>query len=116
MLHKDLNVWKMSMAMVVKIYKLSDKLPTDQKFILGQHIQKTALSVPSNIAEGAGRASKKELMRYLDIASGSLTELETQLIIINDLDYYNTKDLLEQDITIIRKMLYKLKYSLSLKD
>ena len=70
------------------------------------------MSVPSNIAEGAGRSSKKEYKRFLDIASGSLSELETQLILIEKLGFGKTESLIAKEVTIIRKMLYRLKKSL----
>ena len=112
MLHKDLEVWQRSMDLALKIFKLAPRLPKEQNFILSKHIQKTALSVPSNIAEGFGRTSERELLRFLDIANGSLIELETQLMLIRDLEYCDTTDLIDQDIVVIRKMLYKLKRSI----
>ena len=110
--HKDLDVWKNSMQLVLKIYKWIDLLPNGEKFGLISQIKRSAVSIPSNIAEGAGRSSTKELIRFLDIASGSLSELETQLILVNKLNFYNTSVLIDTDIVVIRKMLFRLKKAL----
>ena len=112
MIHKDLHVWQRSMDLATKIYQLVESLPKSSGFVLKQQLQKTSLSVPSNIAEGAGRTTQKELLRFLDIATGSLTELETQLILVKNLNYFDTSELIDEDITAIRKMLYKLKRSI----
>ena len=75
-------------------------------------MKRSAVSVPSNIAEGAGRSSTKEFIRFLDIANGSFSELETQLIIAQKLNYSETEALVENELTVIRKMIYRLKQSL----
>jgi len=113
MTHKDLEVWKRSIDLVIKIYGLSKKIPSDEKYGLISQIKRSSVSVPSNIAEGAGRSSKKEFIRFIDIANGSLSELETQLFIIDKLGFSSTNEIIEEDITIIRKMLYRLKKSLN---
>jgi len=112
MTHKDLEVWKRSIDLVIKIYDLSKRLPSDEKFGLLSQIKRSSISIPSNIAEGAGRKSTKEYLRFLDIANGSLSELETQLIIIEKLNYQKTDDLINVELTTIRKMLYRLRQSL----
>jgi len=112
MTHKDLEVWKRSIDLVIKIYDLSKRLPSDEKFGLLSQIKRSSISTPSNIAEGAGRKSTKEYLRFLDIANGSLSELETQLIIIEKLNYQKTDDLINVELTTIRKMLYRLRQSL----
>ncbi len=113
MTHKNLNVWKESIELVIEIYEITNNLPSDEKYNLVSQIKRSAVSIPSNIAEGASRNSTKEFIRFLDIANGSLSELETQLIIIEKMNFYNTKKLIEQRIIPIRKMLYRLKKSLN---
>lgn len=80
--YKDLKVWEKGMQLVEIVYFLSKKLPYDEKFGLISQIKRCSISIPSNIAEGAGRNSKKEFIHFLSIANGSTTELETQLILI----------------------------------
>jgi len=113
MTHKDLELWKLSIDLVIKIYDLAKHLPDDEKYGITAQIKRCAISIPSNIAEGAGRNSSKEFIRFLDIANGSLSELETQLIIIQRLGFYQSMHIIDNDLTIIRKMIYKLKKSLS---
>ena len=115
MTHRDLEVYKVSMDLVMKIYELSGSLPTDEKFGLVSQIRRSAVSIPSNISEGAARSSTKEFIRFLDIANGSLSELETQLTIIERLGLGKTEALISNDITSIRKMIYRLKQSLNKK-
>ena len=79
--HKNLDVWKKSIALVKDVYNITKGFPDDEKFGIVNQIRRAAVSIPSNIAEGCGRCSDKELLRFLDIANGSLAELETQLII-----------------------------------
>ncbi|APG60433.1 four helix bundle protein [Christiangramia salexigens] len=115
MTHRDLEVYKVSMDLVMKIYELSGLLPTDEKFGLVSQIRRSAVSIPSNISEGAAKSSTKEFIRFLDIANGSLSELETQLTIIERLGLAKTEALLSNDIISIRKMIYRLKQSLNKK-
>lgn len=84
--YKDLKVWEKGMILVEHVYFLAKHLPDDEKFGLVSQIKKCSISIPSNIAEGAGRNSKKEFVRFLSIANGSTTELETQLLLIKRLD------------------------------
>ena len=104
--HKDLKVWEKSMDLVVSTYKLSSHFPSEEKFGLTSQMRRAAVSVPSNIAEGAARNSTKEYIRFLYISLGSLSELETQFLISKRLDYLS--DVLEEAITEIRKMLLGL--------
>ena len=112
MTHKDLEVWKKSMDLVEDVYKLMKQLPESEKYGLISQIKRSSISIPSNIAEGAGRASTKEFIRYLDIATGSLSELETQLLLLDKLGFCSPEENLNEEIQTIGKMLYGLKLSL----
>ena len=112
MTHKDLEVWKKSMDLVEDFYKLMKQLPKSEKYGLISQIKRSSISIPSNIAEGAGRASTKEFIRYLDIARGSLSELETQLLLLDRLGFCSPEENLNEEIQTISKMLYGLKLSL----
>ena len=79
--YRDLNVWKESMELAKVIYELCKKLPEDERFGLSSQMQRAAVSVPSNIAEGHGRGSDSEFKRFLQIANGSRCELQTQLLL-----------------------------------
>ncbi|MBW2300197.1 MAG: four helix bundle protein [Deltaproteobacteria bacterium] len=85
--HHSLKVWKRSVDYVVKIYKLTEGFPKDEQYGLSSQMRRAALSIASNIAEGAGRNSKNEFRQFLSIAQGSVSELETQLIIAEKLSY-----------------------------
>ena len=83
--HHDLEVWKRSIRYVTTIYQLTESFPSVEKFGLTSQIRRSAVSIPSNIAEGAARHSDKEFLRFLYISLGSIAELETQIIISNNL-------------------------------
>lgn len=110
--HKDLEVWKKSMDLVSNIYKITDSFPNKELYGLTNQIRRAAVSVPSNIAEGAARSSKKEFIQFLYIALGSLSELETQIIIANRLEYLNNLDTLLEDLKFVQKLINGLIYYL----
>lgn len=112
---KELDVWKKSVDLAVKIYRLTKDFPKEERFGLINQMNRSVVSVASNIAEGAGRNSKGEFKQFLGIAIGSLYELETQLIIAKEIEYASTVDLdsISQDIDEISKMLAGLKKSLN---
>ncbi len=112
--HHDLDVWKKSILLVTEIYKVTESYPKSELYGLTNQIRRCAVSVPSNIAEGAARASAKEFSQFLSIALGSIAEVETQLIVSNNLKYLekNNLDLLLDDIVTIRKMIVGLKKSI----
>ena len=90
--HKDLTVWKKSMNLVILIYKVTGQFPKEELFGLTSQMRRAAVSIPSNIAEGHGRHSEKELIRFLYISLGSASELETQILLSNKLDFLNGED------------------------
>jgi four helix bundle protein len=113
--HHDLDVWKNSIQFVTLIYKSTESFPNSEVYGITNQVRRSAVSIPSNIAEGAARTSTKEFSLFLSIALGSIAELETQLIISNNLDFLpktNFDSILENIITI-RKMTVGLKKSLS---
>lgn len=108
--HRELDVWKKSIDFVTKLYKETVDFPKQEVYGITNQIRRAAISIPSNIAEGAARDSNKEYIRFLYIALGSIAEIETQLIIANNLHYFDDeafKDL-EEDRDEIARMLYGL--------
>ena len=85
--HHELLAWQEAIKLVKDVYKITDKFPTSEKFGLTNQIRRAAVSVPSNIAEGAARNTRKEFINFLSISRGSLSEVETQLIIAKELGY-----------------------------
>ena len=108
--HEDLDVWKLSMDLVVDVYKMTAKFPSEEKFGLVNQLRRAAVSVPSNIAEGAARKSDKEYIQFLYIALGSLAEIETQLIISKRLGFSDSDEPLNQTRIIKSKLLNFIKY------
>ena len=85
--HYRLEAWKEAMVLVKSVYEISRHFPPEERYGLTAQIQRSAVSVPSNIAEGAARSGAREFAQSLNIARGSLSELETQLLIAVDLGY-----------------------------
>ncbi len=114
--YRDLHVWQRSIELVATIYQMTKAFPDDERFGLTNQIRRSAVSIPSNTAEGFGRLSTGDYARFLTIARGSLLELETQLIIAQRLDYLQTDfDQLWKEMQIIGRMLYKLLISVQQK-
>ena len=103
--HRDLNVWKESIKLVKKAYTLSADFPTSEQFGLTSQLRRAVVSIPSNIAEGCGRNSDKELIRFCWIAMGSLSEVDTQLVIAKELGYVNDTKEIDASISTVRKLL-----------
>lgn len=102
--HKKLKAWQLAMDIVVDVYKASGKFPSDERFGLISQMRRSAVSVPSNVVEGAGRQSKKEFVNFLHIAQRSLSELDTQLELAKRLEFIDEitwkdldKKLIEED-------------------
>jgi len=103
--HKDLDVWKKSMDLVETIYRLTLKFPDAEKFGLTSQMRRAAVSIPSNIAEGSARKGDKELIHFLHIALGSLSELETQYLIAIKLEFIKNDAAFELQMTEVKKLL-----------
>jgi len=110
--HKDLDVWKRSMDLVTEVYKLTQKWPVEEKYGLTAQLRRAAVSIPSNIAEGSARGSTADFSRFLNIAQGSLAEVETQLEIACRVDLVDRASLFTNEIISLRRMLSGLKKSL----
>ncbi len=106
--HKDLDVWRDSIELVTKIYKLVQYFPKEEKFGLVDQIKRAAISVPSNIAEGAARSSKREFIQFLYISLGSLAELETHLIIAKNLGFLDDKNKIFCNLEKVKSLLLGL--------
>ncbi|WP_291088949.1 four helix bundle protein [Empedobacter sp. UBA7494] len=110
--HKELKVWQESMNLVVEIYKITNHFPKEELYALTSQMKRSAVSIPSNIAEGAGRQSQAEFIRFLYIALGSVSELETQLEIAFRLGFIGNLIQFQKSINYIKSMLSKLIKSL----
>jgi len=104
--HKDLDVWKKAIEFVTMIYRMTSNFPKEEIYGLINQLRRAAVSIPSNISEGAARNSDKELLQYLYISRASVVEIETQLIIAHNLNYLKNEDLfiIEQLKSIIRML------------
>jgi four helix bundle protein len=112
--YRDLVVWKKATELVIQIYELTEKFPRSEIYGLTSQMRRTAISIPSNIAEGRRRGSKKEFLRFLLNAYGSGAELETQLEIAKklsktkNLDYNKVCSLLEEIMKMLNRMIKML--------
>ncbi|MBT0607880.1 four helix bundle protein [Aequorivita echinoideorum] len=112
---RELEIWKNGIFIVEKIYEISVKLPIDERFGLKSQITRAAISIPSNIAEGCSRNSEIEFKRFLEIAMGSLFEVETQLTICIRLDFLQETELndlfqiLNSEAKMINSLITKIK-------
>jgi len=104
--HKDLDVWKESIILVKDVYTLTKLFPKDEIYGLTSQMRRCAVSIPSNIAEGSARNYDKEFIQFLYISLGSLSELETQLIISIEINYINEYNFAK--LEKIKKMLLGL--------
>ncbi|MCU7694592.1 four helix bundle protein [Haoranjiania flava] len=110
--HKDLNVWKAAMDMVVTLYDITATFPSTEIYGLTSQIRRAAVAIPSNISEGCARKGSAELTRFLYISLGSLAEIETQLEIAVRLGYIADFHQIEEKIIYIRRMIVNLIKSL----
>jgi four helix bundle protein len=115
--YRELKVWKKSYNLCVKIYRITKGFPLEERYVLTSQIRRSALSIPSNIAEGYGRKTKPDYIRILYIAYGSVCELDTQILLAGDLKYLqtNVRDDFNQDISEVEIMLKALIRSLEIR-
>ena len=105
MYHRDLNVWKESIELVKLVYQMIEDFPQNEQYALSDQIRRAAVSIPSNIAEGCGRETNKELYHFCNVASGSLAELETQMVIAQELGYVSDLTLFNEKVVVLQKLL-----------
>ncbi|PJE57480.1 MAG: four helix bundle protein [Candidatus Portnoybacteria bacterium CG10_big_fil_rev_8_21_14_0_10_38_18] len=114
--YKDLIVWQKSVELVVAVYALTDKFPKSEIYGLTSQMRRCAVSIPSNIAEGRRRGTKKDYCQFLTVAYGSGAELETQIEIAKrlsfskNLDYKKVDSLLNEVMRMLNKMTSELKF------
>ena len=105
---KELKIWTKALELSVRVYKVTALFPKEDRFGLISQIKRSAVSIPSNIAEGAGRNSEKEFLYFLSVANGSAYELQTQLLISNKLNFLKDEvlDSMLKELDEIQKMNY----------
>ena len=108
--HHRLDVWKRSIEFAEKIYKLASSFPKLEEYGLGSQLKRAAISVPSNIAEGAARQSRREFVQFLYIAAGSASEIDTHIELASRVGYVSEeiKANLDAELEIISKMISSL--------
>ena len=113
--HRKLDVWKKSMLLAKDIYSATSSFPKSEEYGLTSQLRRAAVSVPSNLAEGAARRGNKEFRQFINIAQGSLSELDTQLDLANMLGYLDQQlhKRLVSEVTDISKMLFGLAKSVA---
>ena len=107
---RDLMVWQKSMALLTRLYRQTNRFPADEKYGLVSQMRRSAVSIPSNIAEGYGRRATGDYLRFLQIAIGSVYELQTQLEISRNLKFMNDKNYtaLNEGLCEVERMLSSL--------
>ena len=112
---RKLDIWIKSVSLVTDVYKLTNTFPSQERFGLISQMQRAAVSVPTNIAEGSAKSSNKDFARFLEISIGSLLELETELLISFNLEYVNLEkhSVLQNQIVELQKMITGFKNKLN---
>jgi len=107
---RELDVWKDSILLVKEVYLLAENLPNSEKYGLKSQILRCVVSIPANIAEGCAKDSQKDFVRFLQISLGSAFELETHLIICEELSFIDSKNisLMNQKINVLQKRITSL--------
>ncbi len=104
---KEIIAWKKYRKLVIDVYKLTGKFPMDERFALTNQVKRAAISISSNIAEGAGRKTNKDFARFLDFSLGSAYELESQLLNAQDLKFITDDDykIIYEQISEVQKLI-----------
>ena len=110
--YQKLEAWRMAMGLVEEVYKGTQSFPKEELFGLTSQIRRAAVSIPSNIAEGASRAGSKEFLQFLHIARGSASELETQLLLAEKLGYLLASEDQMASLTSVKRLINGLIRSL----
>ena len=116
--HEDLGVWRLGVELAKDLYVLTEKLPDKEKYRLIDQLCRAAISIPSNIAEGSSRKSRKDFMRFLAIALGSLAEVKTQIILAVELRYILPEQIkaIQTKANMLGKKIHALYNALERKD
>ncbi len=114
---RELKVWQKSYDLCLEVFRITKMFPGEERYVLSSQMRRSALSIPSNIAEGYGRKTRADYIRILYIAYGSVCELDTQIVLAGDLNYIQTnkQNILNQEISEIEIMLKALIRSLEKK-
>ncbi len=110
--HYKLEAWKRAREPVLSVYRITQAFPKEEMFGLAAQLRRAAVSIPSNIAEGAARAGEREFAQFLNIARGSISELETQLLIATDLGYIKSDDPLFELVDFVSRLITGLRKSI----
>ena len=110
--YTDLEVWQKAMDLTEEVYKLTRTFPKEEIYGLTSQIRRAAVSIPSNIAEGASRAGSREFLQFLHIARGSSSELETQLILAERIGFFSNSQEMFSKLTSVKQLINGLIRSL----
>jgi four helix bundle protein len=110
--HKELRVWRAAIGLAKDVYRHTHLLPAAEQYGLCSQLRRAVVSIPANIAEGAARGSSRDFARFVAIAQGSLAELETHLLLVQELYSVETTPSLSAQIVSIRRMLIRLRNTL----
>jgi four helix bundle protein len=113
---RNLNIWLKSVELVTEIYRVTENLPKVERFGLIAQLQRAAVSIPANIAEGSAKSSNRDFARFLEIALGSSFELETELLVSKNLNYISEEIYcnFQNNLVELQKMITKFKETLQL--
>ena len=108
--HRNLDVWKRSIALTKLVYRITAEFPASEQFCLSAQMRRAMISIPSNLSEGAARTGKKEFLQFINVAQGSASELDTQVELAKELGFMDqhSYDEIQSELKIISRQLYGL--------